>query len=270
LTQRDVWLLRTDSLGDTLWTRQYGGTDNDVGSDIVGLPDGGFAFAGYTYSFSGEPGTRRDGWLVRLAPNGDTLWTRTFAGVHGQGGTFASVRLLPDGGFLMGGTDDALNGEGWVVQTDSLGNLVWQDAWGDITKENWDHITYAEPTRDGGCIAFGCSYTYATPSFDAWMLKIDSLCRIGVEETPDTGVRIANPLPTVARGVLLLPELVTRSNLPERNSVLSRAVLLDAAGRKVMELAPGANDVSRLAPGVYFVHSVANNGLPDRKVVIQH
>jgi len=34
---------------------------------------------------------------------------------------------------------------------------------------------------------------------------------------------------------------------------MSRAILFDAAGRKVMDLVPGPNDVSRLAPGVYFV-----------------
>jgi len=32
-----------------------------------------------------------------------------------------------------------------------------------------------------------------------------------------------------------------------------RGELLDISGRKVMELRPGANDVRRLAPGVYFV-----------------
>lgn len=34
----------------------------------------------------------------------------------------------------------------------------------------------------------------------------------------------------------------------------SRADLLDAAGRKVLDLAPGPNDVRHLSPGVYFVH----------------
>jgi hypothetical protein len=38
---------------------------------------------------------------------------------------------------------------------------------------------------------------------------------------------------------------------------MSRAVLLDIGGRKVMELVPGPNDVSRLAPGVYFVREQA-------------
>jgi len=30
---------------------------------------------------------------------------------------------------------------------------------------------------------------------------------------------------------------------------------MDAAGRKVLDLRPGANDISRLSPGVYFVRS---------------
>ncbi len=245
LTQRDVWLLRTDSLGDTLWTRLYGGQHNDAAGDIVGTEDGGFVFAGYTYSFSGQPGTRRDGWLVRLASNGDTLWTRAFPGVYGEGGSLASVRLMPDHGFLLGGTDDARDGEGWVVQTDSLGNLVWQAAWGDITKENWDHILCTQPTDDGGCIAFGSSYTYATPSFDAWMLKVDSLYVPGVSERPGAGWS-GSRASTLARGVLFVP--------PASSIVRdASSVLLDISGRKVLDLHAGPNDVSSLAPGVYFV-----------------
>ena len=49
-----------------------------------------------------------------------------------------------------------------------------------------------------------------------------------------------------------------------------RAELTDAAGRKAMDLRPGANDVSRLAPGVYFITgSGARNTARARKIVIQ-
>ena len=69
----------------------------------------------------------------------------------------------------------------------------------------------------------------------------------GVEETPHrpTGAVEANAA-TVVRGVLMMPGA---------NGAWRKAndVLLDAAGRMVMELRPGANDVSRLMPGVYFV-----------------
>jgi|GEM_PF-2588023 len=46
--------------------------------------------------------------------------------------------------------------------------------------------------------------------------------------------------------------LGTRSGLSD-NPVMSRAVLLDASGRRVRELYPGANYVRALAPGAYFV-----------------
>ncbi|MBN2465583.1 hypothetical protein JXD38_08185, partial [candidate division WOR-3 bacterium] len=261
VTMRDVWLLRTDSLGDTLWTRLYGGQYNDAAAEIVGAADGGFAFAGYTYSFSGQPGTTRDGWLVRLAANGDTLWTRTFSGVYGEGGIFSSVSMLPDHGFLLSGTDDAHQGEGWVVQTDSLGNLVWQSAWGNITKDNWDHIVRAQPTDDGGCIAFGSSYTYSTPSFDAWMLKVDSLCVTGTEETPSANHQTPNSA-TIVRGCLYLPA----------SAFTLHSSLFSLSGQKVLDLRPGPNDVSHLAPGVYFVRSTSrvNRSAPDgTKLVVQ-
>jgi hypothetical protein len=40
-----------------------------------------------------------------------------------------------------------------------------------------------------------------------------------------------------------------------RENMAYRAELLDAAGQKVLDLHAGANDVSRLSPGVYFVRS---------------
>jgi len=47
-----------------------------------------------------------------------------------------------------------------------------------------------------------------------------------------------------------------------------RAELLDVSGRKAMDLVPGENDVSGLAPGVYFVRNAQAQAQAIRKVVI--
>jgi len=83
----------------------------------------------------------------------------------------------------------------------------------------------------------------------------------GVEEAPNAEVRTTNPVPTIVRGVLLLSEAASRK--PQAAS------LMDATGRKVIELEPGANDVSRLAPGVYFVRRLAGEHPATEKVVLQ-
>jgi DNA-binding beta-propeller fold protein YncE len=72
-------------------------------------------------------------------------------------------------------------------------------------------------------------------------------------------------LPTVVRGVLVLGAVGSRQNIGHR------AELLDATGREVMDLVPGANDVRALSPGVYFVREPASgerSAVSVRKVVI--
>jgi len=67
---------------------------------------------------------------------------------------------------------------------------------------------------------------------------------------------------TVVRGVLVL------GAVGSRQQTVDRTELLDAAGRKVAELHAGANDVSRLSPGVYFVREAQAQTQAVRKVII--
>lgn len=95
---------------------------------------------------------------------------------------------------------------------------------------------------------------------------------VGVEQTPEYGARpfgqvpsdgsIAN-CPTICHGVLRIASRLTADG--------RQPGLLDASGRKVMNLQPGANDVSHLAPGVYFLRPASGLERPAsgvRKVVI--
>jgi hypothetical protein len=66
-------------------------------------------------------------------------------------------------------------------------------------------------------------------------------------------------VPTIVRGVLRVEGRGQKTG--------DRAELLNAAGRNVLELRPGANDVSHLTSGVYFVREAQAQAV--RKVVIQ-
>jgi hypothetical protein len=59
----DFWLVRCDSAGNPLWTRVFGGAEDDWCRSLVELSDGGFCITGYTFSF-GEGD--RDLWLLRV------------------------------------------------------------------------------------------------------------------------------------------------------------------------------------------------------------
>jgi len=59
----DTWLLKTDSLGDTVWTRMLGGERSDKGYSVQQTTDGGYIITGSSNSSS--PFTPSDVWLVK-------------------------------------------------------------------------------------------------------------------------------------------------------------------------------------------------------------
>jgi hypothetical protein len=69
----------------------------------------------------------------------------------------------------------------------------------------------------------------------------------GIEESPKPRAASPKPTATVVRSILYLSEAASGERLA------ACAQLLDISGRKVLDLHPGANDVSGLSPGVYFV-----------------
>jgi hypothetical protein len=70
----DFYLVKTDSVGDTLWTRTYGGQYRDEAYTVTQTSDGGYIIGGWSSSFA--PG--RYLWIVKTDPVGDTLWTRLY------------------------------------------------------------------------------------------------------------------------------------------------------------------------------------------------
>ncbi len=86
---------------------------------------------------------------------------------------------------------------------------------------------------------------------------------LGIEEREPPTELSRQFTATVVRGVLRLPA----ASGVQRGA---GSILLDISGRTVMELNPGPNDVSRLAPGVYFLRVGSHQTAPARKIVIEH
>jgi len=77
LTEQDAWLIRTDSAGNELWNRTYGGSARDVFYSIAEAFEGGYLIAGLTYSTgAGES----DLWIVKTDADGNELWAKTYGG----------------------------------------------------------------------------------------------------------------------------------------------------------------------------------------------
>ena len=142
----DVYLIKTDENGDSLWTRTFGGTSSDRGLSVQQTTDGGFILTGTTQSFgNGGP----DVYLIKTDENGDSLWTRTFGGTSSEEGY--SVQQTTDGGFILTGTTYSGGSKVYLVKTDENGNEQWSKSLGEGT----DQGQSVQQTTDGGYIITG-------------------------------------------------------------------------------------------------------------------
>lgn len=106
----DVWLLKTNSAGDTLWTKIYGGVYQDFGFDVYQTPDNGYIIAGQGYE---------DVWLLRTNSLGDTVWTQRYGGANHDAAL--ALYTTADGGYIIGGhTTSFGNGANdfWLIKTE--------------------------------------------------------------------------------------------------------------------------------------------------------
>ncbi len=165
----DVWFVRCDSNGDTIWTRNYGGDRWQMAYSVIQTSDGGFAATGESNFASGDDNL----YILRIDPNGDTLWTRTFgvAGNHDKG---REIIQTSDGGFLalgQGRNNTNSSSDLYMVKTDSLGNLDWSKLYGYANKSEFG---YGAIELSGGGYAITGSYMITSSISNVWLLRTDS------------------------------------------------------------------------------------------------
>jgi hypothetical protein len=251
----DIYLIKTDSLGDTLWSRTYGGTSREEYPTVSQTSDGGFIISGYTRSFGAG---MDDVYLIKTNSSGDTLWTKTYGDIATDVGF--SMQETSDGGYIISGFTYSfgIGSDVYLIKTDSLGDTLWTRTYGG-SDQDWGFSV--QQTTDGGFIITGHTFSFGAGQEDVYLIKTDSNGLIvGLEEeSSEFGIRIAefglmqnfpNPFHKLTVISYQIPNSHPASSnqeLPIRSNHVSLNIY-DLSGRLIETLVNEFQD-----PGVYHV-----------------
>jgi predicted secreted protein len=166
----DFWLLKLNSVGDSIWSKTYKGNYIDFGTAVKQLPDNGFIVSGATSSFGSGS---FDFWLLRSDQNGDTLWTKTYGGTNYD--DCWSLTVTQDNGFALFGRTESYGAGGtdmWLIKTNYNGDTLWTKTFGGANSEYGGKI---DTILNNGYILTGYTSSHGMGGIDIWLLKTNHL-----------------------------------------------------------------------------------------------
>lgn len=173
-TECDVLVMRTDINGNELsgWPKTYGKSGKakvDFAYSMVETTDGNFFILGYSASYGGGD---IDVYLLKIAPDGTEIFTKTFGG-NGFDEGREIIKTQDNNYVIVGTTTSGGNQQAFLMKVDNSGNPVWSPAmqlYGGGYREFGNALAQAD---DGSLLLTGQSFA-SDARGDTYLVKTNS------------------------------------------------------------------------------------------------
>ncbi len=247
----DIYVLKLNSTGDTIWTKTYGTEANHEGGYSLDITsDGGIISLGVRHDLSPEM------YAVKIDADGNEMWNKQYGNDGWDFGN--SVQQTADGGYFMAGIftlSTAVGSEMHCIKTNASGDIQWEKG---FRKGKVNEAVSAQQTLDGGFIILGGT-VYVGDSINTgymYLVKIDSLGNGALPENTQGDYELT-----------ICPNPFTQNTVIKFDVPLDAAYtlqLFDAQGKDLGRKSGIAHDVifierNDLPAGAYFFQIISGN-----------
>jgi hypothetical protein len=174
----EIYVVKTDANGDSLWTRTYGGPLWDEAHSVQETADSGLIITGYTTLSSGPGGPDTEVYLLKTDANGNSIWSQTYelnaAEEYRDYGY--SVQQTSDNGYILVGETWYPGTPAWeidvyLVKTHPNGDTIWTRTYDRAART--DKGLDVQQTNDGGYIIAGYTQIIGL-DYDIYLIRTDA------------------------------------------------------------------------------------------------
>jgi hypothetical protein len=147
--EADIWVLKINADGDSLWSYQYGGASTDAAYCIKPTSDNAYIITGFNSIPASELGDQL--YLLKIDADGQEIWSKTYGDKYQNHGF--SVQETLDGGFIVTGESYRSysgNADIWILKTDYKGDTLWTRMYG-MEKDDVGKVIVENPA-DESCL----------------------------------------------------------------------------------------------------------------------
>ncbi|MDT8411634.1 MAG: T9SS type A sorting domain-containing protein [Vicingaceae bacterium] len=168
--ESDVYIVKTNLLGDTLWTKTIGGTLADRGNSIMETADSSIVVVGMTTTTTDSVQM----YLIKLNVTGNLIWDVAFGPSGYEEGN--AVIETANGNYVLGGVTTSFTPNNdkdfYMIRTDSSGNAIWGNYFGQPGEEViYDLVELA----NGNFISTGLTTAAGNGGKDALVFLVTSV-----------------------------------------------------------------------------------------------
>jgi len=177
--EMDMYLIKLDQDGNPIWSKTFGGPQDEEAIAVYQTLDGGYILMGYTRIAGSEGDVEAAGnigagesniFLVKTDGDGNQIWSHIYTGKD-NAPVYTSAGLpVSDGGFLvLARINPNEDHDIFLLKVDANGRQVWSRAWNAEGKRGGNDIV---PTSDGNYLIVGI-YEGVNDAGDYLLMKVD-------------------------------------------------------------------------------------------------
>jgi len=163
--QSSAWVVKLNGDGNVIWNKTYGQSAECAARTGVLASDGDYVLAGYIDT---QGDNNYDFYILKVQADGHMVWNKTYGGAQSEK-AYAMARAV-DGYVLVGEIESPeTTTDAWVLKVDDNGNMLWNKT---VGGKNADSPAYITPSKDGGYLVAGFTFSFGEGQRDFWLFKI--------------------------------------------------------------------------------------------------